>query len=85
MIYPIVKYGDPVLEKPSAPITVFDDELGGPIRFQNVVGKLSETPGEVRHAGPKLGSSNRDILIGELGFTEAELGTVEAQKRRRQA
>jgi peptide deformylase len=27
MIYPIVKYGDPVLEKPSATITKFDDEL----------------------------------------------------------
>jgi len=27
MIYPIVKYGDPVLEKATSPVTVFDDEL----------------------------------------------------------
>ena len=27
MIYPIVKFGDPVLEKPAAAITKFDDEL----------------------------------------------------------
>lgn len=27
MIYPIVKFGDPVLEKTAAPVTVFDDEL----------------------------------------------------------
>ncbi|MBS1849444.1 MAG: peptide deformylase [Acidobacteria bacterium] len=27
MIYPIVKYGDPVLEKQAEPVTVFDDEL----------------------------------------------------------
>ena len=27
MIYPIVKYGDPVLERPAAPVTVFDDKL----------------------------------------------------------
>ena len=27
MIYPIVKYGNPVLEKPSASVTVFDEEL----------------------------------------------------------
>ena len=27
MIYPIVKYGDPVLETPAEPVTVFDDEL----------------------------------------------------------
>ncbi len=27
MIYPIVKYGDPVLETPAATVTTFDDEL----------------------------------------------------------
>ena len=27
MIYPIVKFGTPVLETPAAPVTVFDDEL----------------------------------------------------------
>ena len=27
MIYPIVKFGDPVLEKPAEPVTEFDDEL----------------------------------------------------------
>src|SRR5260370_15501257 len=27
-IYPIVKYGDPVLEKPAATITKFDSDLG---------------------------------------------------------
>ena len=27
MIYPIVKYGNPVLEKPAEPVTVFDEEL----------------------------------------------------------
>ena len=27
MIYPIVKYGDPVLETPAAPVTEFDEKL----------------------------------------------------------
>ena len=54
-------------------VAVEDDELGEPIRMQNVVGKMSRTPGGIRHAGPKLGSSNRDILIERLGFNEAEL------------
>ena len=27
MIYPIVKFGDPVLEKPAEPVTEFDDDL----------------------------------------------------------
>ncbi len=54
-------------------VSVEDEELGGPIRMQNVVGKLSRTPGAIRNAGPKLGSSNRSILINRLGFSEAEL------------
>ena len=54
-------------------VAVADNELGELIRMQNVVGKLSRTPGEIRHAGPKLGSSNRDVLIDQLGFDEAEL------------
>jgi crotonobetainyl-CoA:carnitine CoA-transferase CaiB-like acyl-CoA transferase len=55
-------------------VSVDDEELGGPVRFQNIVGKLSATPGRVKHSGPKLGSSNRAILIDELGFSEEELG-----------
>ena len=57
-------------------VAVEDTELGGPIRMQNVVGKLSRTPGEIRHAGPKLGSSNRAILIEKLGFDATELKTA---------
>ena len=54
-------------------VTVEDAELGGPVRFQNVVGKLSDTPGRVDHAGPRLGVHNREVLLGELGFTEEEV------------
>jgi hypothetical protein len=47
-------------------------QLGGPIRFQNIAGKLPATPIGVRHAGPIRASTNCDILIGERGFAEAE-------------
>ena len=57
-----------------------DDELGGPVRFQNIAGKLSATPGRVQHAGPKLGSSNREILVERLGFSEEELGLKPGKK-----
>ena len=53
-------------------ITVEDPELG-PVRMQNVVGKFSETPGGIERAGPKLGEHNREVLIGELGFSEEEV------------
>jgi formyl-CoA transferase len=42
--------------------------------MQNVVGNLSATPGAVRHAGPRVGEHNREILVEALGFDEAVLG-----------
>jgi crotonobetainyl-CoA:carnitine CoA-transferase CaiB-like acyl-CoA transferase len=41
--------------------------------MQNAIGRLSATPGGIRHAGPRLGEHNRAVLVGELGFGEAEL------------
>jgi len=54
-------------------VSIFDEEIGASLRFQNIVGKLSATPGRVRHTAQKLGASNRAILIDELGFTEEQL------------
>ena len=54
-------------------VSLEDEELGGPVRMQNDVGKLSRTPGRIRRAGPKLGEHNREILIDRLGFTADEL------------
>jgi len=68
-------FDDPHVQARENIVTVHDEELGGPVRFQNIAGKLSATPGIVKHAGPRLGSSNKDILIGELGFTEEQLRT----------
>jgi len=66
-------FEDPHIQARENIVPVDDDELGGPIRMQNVVGRFSRTPGSIRHAGPKLGSSNREVLVGELGFSEEEL------------
>lgn len=54
-------------------IAVDDKELEGSLKMQNVVGKFSRTPGKIRHAGPKLGEHNYEILIKMLGFSEDEL------------
>jgi len=66
-------FEDPHFQARENIVAVDDDELGGPIRMQNVVGRMSRTPGAIRHAGPALGSSNRTILIEQLGFSEQEL------------
>lgn len=53
-------------------VRVEDPELG-PLRMQNVLGKLSRTPGSVRSTAPLLGEHNAEILVERLGFTPEEL------------
>ncbi|MBV7484764.1 CaiB/BaiF CoA-transferase family protein [Bordetella sp. BOR01] len=64
---------DPQVQARENIATVHDEELGGPLRMQNVVGKLSASPGNIRAPGPALGRHNREILVERLGYTEAEL------------
>lgn len=54
-------------------VSLPDEELGAPLRMQNVVGKLSRTPGVIRHTGPRIGEHNREVLIDLLGFSEEDL------------
>ena len=54
-------------------VAVDDEELNGPLKMQNIVGNFSRTPGKVKHAGPKLGEHNKDILVDMLGFDPQRL------------
>src|ERR1022692_1750254 len=66
MIYPIVKFGDPVLEKPSAPITKFDDEL------RKLVDDMFESMYAAHGVGlaaPQIGISKR-IAVIDVTFKE---------------
>lgn len=45
----------------------------GDFPMHNVVPKLSETPGRVRHVGPELGAHNDEVFGGVLGLGEDEL------------
>jgi peptide deformylase len=55
MIYPIVKFGDPVLERPAVPVTVFDDKLR----------KLVEDMFESMYAAHGVGLAAPQIGIGK--------------------
>lgn len=57
-------------------VVALEDEELGTVRFQNVVGKLSSTPGTIDHAGPRLGDHNVEILVERLGFDADELAAV---------
>ena len=52
-------------------VTVEDPEIGA-FPMQNVVPRLSETPGEVRWTGPTLGQHNDEVYGGLLKLNEDE-------------
>ena len=54
-------------------VSVEDEELKGSLKMQNVVGNFSRTPGKIKHAGPKLGEHNKEILVDMLGFDQEQL------------
>ncbi|HEV2116901.1 MAG TPA: peptide deformylase [Terriglobales bacterium] len=66
MIYPIVKYGDPVLEKPAAPVEVFDDELRK--LLDDMFESMYAAHG-VGLAAPQIGISRR-IAVIDVTFKE---------------
>src|SRR5205085_4896815 len=66
MIYPIVKVGNPVLEKSSEPITVFDDEL------KKLVADMFESMYAAHGVGlaaPQIGISKR-LAVVDITFKE---------------
>jgi peptide deformylase len=66
MIYPILKFGDPVLEKPAAAVTVFDDDLRQLI--EDMFESMYAAHG-VGLAAPQIGISKR-IAIVDVTFKE---------------
>jgi formyl-CoA transferase len=50
----------------------------GELAMQNVAPRLSDTPGQVRHAGPELGEHNSEILGGVLGMKPEEIEKLHA-------
>ncbi len=66
MIYPIVKFGDPVLEKPAEPVTVFDEEL------KKLIDDMFESMYAAKGVGlaaPQIGISRR-VAVVDVTFKE---------------
>ncbi|PNV35060.1 acyl-CoA transferase [Streptomyces sp. DH-12] len=59
-------------------ITTVDDPELGPLRMQNVLFRLSDTPGAVRWAGRPHGADTEEVLTG-LGLTPADLAELRAE------
>ncbi len=66
MIYPIVKFGNPVLEKPAETVTVFDDDLR--VLLDDMFESMYAAHG-VGLAAPQIGISRR-IAVIDITFKE---------------
>ena len=66
---------DPHFLSRNAIVKVQHEELGE-FAMQNVFPRLSETPGRVRHVGPKLGEHNKEIYQSLLGLSDDEMSSL---------
>ncbi|HVA86403.1 MAG TPA: CoA transferase [Candidatus Saccharimonadales bacterium] len=62
---------DPQVKARGSITEVFDPELG-PVKMQNVMAHLSQTPGQIRWTGPALGSDTSEVL-GKLGVDQERI------------
>jgi crotonobetainyl-CoA:carnitine CoA-transferase CaiB-like acyl-CoA transferase len=65
-------FEDPHFQARESITSVPDEELET-IRMQNVVPKLSRTPGHIDHAGPRLGEHTADVYREWLGLGASDL------------
>lgn len=70
-------FADPHYAARHAIVEAPDDELGG-VAMANVVPRLSETPGAVRHSGHRVGQDTRQVLQSVLGMPEERIAELSA-------
>ncbi len=65
-------FADPQYRSRQNILRVEDERLGS-LAVPNVVPRLSETPGELKWLGPKLGEHNKEVFGGLLGLSDQRL------------
>lgn len=60
-------------------ILMMQDERVGDLPIPNLVPRLSDTPGQVRSLGPRLGEHNDEIFKSVLGLTDDDLRRLSAE------
>ena len=69
---------DPQIQELDA-ITAIEDEDLGTLRMQNLMFRLSETPGAIRFAGRRLGQDNEHVYGERLGLDDARIAELREQ------
>jgi crotonobetainyl-CoA:carnitine CoA-transferase CaiB-like acyl-CoA transferase len=70
---------DPHFRAREAVIDVESEEYGR-LTMQNVVPRLSDTPGSVRWLGPPLGAHTTEVMKARLGMTEEQVAQLRADR-----
>jgi crotonobetainyl-CoA:carnitine CoA-transferase CaiB-like acyl-CoA transferase len=63
---------DPQFEALNSIVSVDDPDLGS-VKMQNVMFRMSETPGRIKWAGRGLGEDNHSVYVDELGLSDEQL------------
>ena len=58
----------------------FNCAYSNTIASRGVFPVLSETPGQIKWAGPKIGAQNEDIYHGLLGMSDEEIAELKEKK-----
>ncbi len=74
-IYDITQIFDDPQYQALDSITTVDDEDLGPLRMQNVMWRMTGTPGSIKWAGRALGADNAEVL-GRYGVTADQLAAL---------
>jgi succinyl-CoA:(S)-malate CoA-transferase subunit B len=62
-------------------LVAFDlEDTGETIIVPNVIPKLSETPGQIKHLGPKLGEHTEEVLRDLLGMDTQQIDELRAKR-----
>jgi crotonobetainyl-CoA:carnitine CoA-transferase CaiB-like acyl-CoA transferase len=69
---------DPQVEALDAITTVRDEDLGA-LRMQNVMFRLSESPGAIRFTGRRLGQDNDHVYREQLGLQPERIAELRAE------
>lgn len=68
-------FEDPQFQALDTVTTVHDPKLG-PVRMQNVLYRMSRTPGSIRWTGREKGADTYSILSDEAGLTDAQIDVL---------
>jgi len=69
-------FADPHFQARETVTTVQDPDLG-PVKMQNVIPRLSRTPGKIRWPGPtRMGEHKEEIYCGKLGMSRERLAEL---------